>query len=147
MSTEILSDKSVGIAAAQVVSRKVAYSDLDLRFKAHPNFGDIVPVRDIGAIKNSIRNILLTDYGERPFQPGLGSGITGFLFEPVSPITIALMKQNIVRALKLHEPRAQIRALEIQDRSDENAWFISLTVQLQNVSELVDVELYLERIR
>jgi phage baseplate assembly protein W len=147
MSTEILSDKNSGIARAQVVSRSKPYSDLDLRFKAHPNFGDVVPIKDIAAIKNSIRNILLTDYGERPFQPGLGSGITGFLFEPVSPITVALMKQNIVRALRIHEPRAQIRALDIQDRSDENAWFISLTVQLQNVSELVDVELYLERIR
>ena len=81
MSTEILSDANpsrVGVTA-KVMARVRPYTDLDLRFKPHPNFGDVVPLKDIAAIKNSIRTILLTNKGERPFQPNFGCNITGYL--------------------------------------------------------------------
>tara|TARA_B110000503_G_scaffold37162_1_gene60777 strand:- start:3183 stop:3626 length:444 start_codon:yes stop_codon:yes gene_type:complete len=147
MSTLNLSDKSDISKDSQIVSRVQQYSDLDLRFKIHPGYGDIVPVKDITAIKNSVRTILLTSYGEKPFQPDFGSNITQFLFEPSNPITISLMREEIKRSIKDHEPRVVVRNVSVTDESDSNAISISVTVLVINSQQIVDISLYLERTR
>jgi phage baseplate assembly protein W len=147
MSTQILSDKNYAEVKATVVARTRDYSDLDLGLKPHPNLGDVIPLRDIGAIKASVKNLILTSYGERPFQPNIGCNITNQLFENFNPITVAAMRESIKRTLKYHEKRVAIASLDIQDLSDQNSIFISLTVKILNVPDLVDIELYLERTR
>jgi len=146
MSNQILSDNST-VVKAKVTSRNVPYSDLDFKFKPHPNFGDIIALKDITAIKNSIRNLLLTGYGERLFQPQIGCGITNYLFEQLTPITVASIRQSIERTFKYHEPRASVVSIDIKDQSDTNSLFVSVSVKILNVPELVDIELYLERLR
>lgn len=146
MSNLILSDNTATVRA-QVTARAVPYSDLDFKFKPHALFGDIVPLKDINAIKNSIKNLLLTAYGERPFQPHIGCGITNYLFEPLNPLSIASIRQAIERTFKYQEPRASLVSINLKDMSDTNELFVSITVKILNVPELVDIELYLERLR
>lgn len=146
MSNQILSDNST-IVRAQVTAREIPYSDLDFKFKPHALFGDITPLKDINAIKNSIKNLLLTNYGERPFQPNIGCGITKYLFEPLNPHSIASIRQAIQRTIKYHEPRASLINIELQDLGDTNELFVSLSIRITNVPELIDIELYLERLR
>ena len=57
------------------------YSDIDLRFTANPISGDVAKKYDVNAVKQSLRNLVLTQYYERPFQPNLGSPIYKLLFE------------------------------------------------------------------
>jgi|SaaInlStandDraft_7_1057024.scaffolds.fasta_scaffold00329_22 phage baseplate assembly protein W len=147
MSTLNLSDNSDITKDSQIVSRVKSYSDLDLRFKPHPSYGDIVPIKDIAAIQSSIRNILLTNYNEKPFEPDFGSNITQFLFEPSNPITISLMVGEIKRSIKNHEPRVVVRDVTVTDDSDLNALSISVTVLIINSQQIVDISLYLERTR
>jgi phage baseplate assembly protein W len=147
MSTEILSDQNLAKVSAKVVARAKPYTDLDLRFKAHPNFGDVVPLRDIAAIKNSIKSILLTSKGERPFQPKFGTNITSYLFEQPDPITLSLLEDEIVRAVTKYEPRVSITEVNVEDRTYENGLFISVSVIVLNTQENVEVELFLERTR
>lgn len=147
MSTQILSDKSLETVKSIVVARSRDYSDLDLRFKPHPSFGDVVPLRDIAAIRNSVRNLILTGYGERPFQPNVGCGIVNQLFENFNPLTVAAMEESILRTIKYHEPRVSVARVQIVDKSDENSVFVSISIRIMNVPELVDVNIYLERIR
>ena len=147
MSNQILSDKSLELTRASVVARSRDFSDLDLRFKPHPNLGDLVPLRDIAAIKNSVRNLILTGYGERPFQPSIGCAITDQLFENFTPITVAAMQESISRTISFHEPRVSLAGISISDKSDENAVFVSVKGSIINVPDLVDIDIYLERIR
>jgi hypothetical protein len=63
------------------VAIKEAYSDLDLLFKAHPISGDVTVKTDADAVKRAVKNIVLTNYYERPFKPSLGGNIRGLLFE------------------------------------------------------------------
>ena len=147
MSTEILSDKNVETATAKVVARARPYTDLDLKFKPHPNFGDIVPTKDLVAIKNSVKNIILTGYGERPFQPTFGSRINEFMFEQLDPITTSLLKDEIRVAIERFEPRVAVQEIKVQDMVDSNSIFISVNVLVMSRQELVDVELFLERTR
>ena len=62
------------------VAAKEVYADLDMNFKAHPITGDLTIKKDSDAIKQSIKNIMLTNYYERPFKPSLGGGFRDLLF-------------------------------------------------------------------
>jgi phage baseplate assembly protein W len=70
------------------------YSDLDLTFNRQPGKGDLALRYDEQAVISSVRNLLLTNFYERPFQPEIGSNINGLLFENISPITAVLLKQK-----------------------------------------------------
>lgn len=147
MSTEQLSDKSVINQRSIIVSSDKGYSDIDLKLKQHPSHGDIIPLRDIAAVKQSVHNLILTAQYDRPFKPNLASGIRSLLFEPADNITRAAIRREIDRVLKRHEPRVQVLDIDIQDRSEINSYYISLKFNIVNLVEDVDLSLYLERVR
>jgi len=146
MSTEKLSDNKVQKVRYQVKGL-AEYRDLNTKFKVHPTYGDIRPVRDIEAVKNSIRNILLTRRGERPFNPNFGCNLKAYLFEPADPITKAQMEYEIRYSIGEQEPRVKILNLDIQDDPDRNAYYITIQVLIVNNQETADVDVYLERLR
>ena len=55
------------------------YRDLPLSFIKHPGTGDVRPLNDINAVKQSVKNLILTNYGERPFAPRIGGNVTKYL--------------------------------------------------------------------
>jgi len=63
------------------------YKDLALSFERNDNTKDIIVKKDIEAVKQSVRNLILTNHFERPFHPEIGSNVTAVLFEPMNPIT------------------------------------------------------------
>ena len=69
----------------QKVTRKNDYSDLDLDFLAHPTTGDVVKKTGLDAIKRSVRNLILTNYYDKPFRPGIGSNAQKILFDNINP--------------------------------------------------------------
>ena len=69
------------VSQSKTVSNKNKYSDLDLFFNAHPITKDITVKTDTDAIKRSVKNIVLTNYYERPFKPSLGGGVRNLMFE------------------------------------------------------------------
>ena len=71
------------------------FKDLSITFKKHPVTDDLVTVKDKAAIAQSIKGLLLTRKGERPFQPDIGSGLQNLLFEPLDYGTAALIKKEI----------------------------------------------------
>ena len=71
------------------------YSDLDLTFNRLPVTNDVALRYDDQAVIASVRNLLLTNFYERPFQPNLGSNIDKLLFEPVNNLTAGLLSDEI----------------------------------------------------
>jgi phage baseplate assembly protein W len=132
---------------AEVLALESEYKDLDLKMKVHPVYGDVRPSRDVEAVKGSIKNILLTRRGERPFNPLFGCNLTAYLFEPVDPITTSLMEEEILYSLKQHEPRIEVRNITITDEPDRNAYNITLEVTIINSQTDADLTLILERLR
>ena len=76
------------------------FSDIDLRFTAHPVTGDITLLYDEKAIKRSIKQLLLTSHYERPFHSEIGSPIRALLFEPPSPMFSVTLRQTIINTIK-----------------------------------------------
>jgi len=148
MSTQTLtSDSNVIRSKSVLVSRTQPYSDLDLSLTLHPDFHDIVPLTDIDAVKNAVKNLVLTNFDERPFNRRLGSNLRALLFEPADKFTISALRQYIKLVLEQHEPRIDQITIQIQDNSDENRYDITVGFRVISIDVEVDVYVYLIRIR
>ncbi len=114
---------------------------------AHPVTGDVTKLVGAEAVRRAIRNVVLTNYYERPFKPYYGSGVRGLLFETMNEQTIKLMIDRASLAIKNFEPRASI--LEIRGRGEpsKNGVTMTITIQVENINEPIRVEIFLERIR
>jgi phage baseplate assembly protein W len=123
------------------------YSDLDLSLQIHPVKKDIVPVTDIRAVRNAVKNLVLTNFGERPFQSKLGSNVTALLFEPADQFTGIQMKKEIYRLLEDHEPRINATRVQILDDSDANAYRVSIEFNIIQANTQTEVEFALQRLR
>jgi phage baseplate assembly protein W len=147
MTTRTLSDKKELEEKSYIVSRRKQYSDLNLKLKAHPSHGDITPLKDIEAVKQSVKNLIVTSKRERLFQPWLGAGVSDLLFEPADNITISSIKQEMYRVIEKYEPRVKIQYIQVIDKPDANAYLINIKFLIINLVEEVNVEFFLQRVR
>ncbi len=146
-SVQTFSDYNTSGKKASVVSSGRLYSDLDLSLTLHPIFRDIMPLTDTDAVINAVRNLILTNFHERPFQPNLGSNLSNILFEPADIITIIRLKQLILEVLQENEPRIDSTAAEIIDDSDNNRYDVNLSFRVISPNLRVDITLFLSRLR
>ena len=129
-------------------ARQNVYSDLDFRFIANPNTQDLALKYDVESVKQSVINILLTNAGERPFNPKFGGGLNGYLFDNFDGITAAAMENTIVNTLRNWEPRVRVDKVDITDLSHRNALRVSLEITILSPEERTDiVEFVVERLR
>lgn len=133
---------------SNIRARTKPYSDFDFVFKKHPVTKDVPIKRDVEAVKQSVRSILLTRRGEKFFDPDFGGSLTEFLFENFDPIVEAEMNQRIVNTLRNYEPRVKVLNIEIEDLSERNALHLRLEVQILSPENLTtDIEFIIERLR
>lgn len=129
------------------ISRTSDYSDLDLDFIAHPTTGDIVRKTGDDAIKRSVRNLILTNFYDRPFRPYIGSNVAKLLFELATPIVANLIKDAILEVVKNYEPRIRILELFVNLDEDNNGYNVSIRYEILNRGEPAIISIFLERIR
>ena len=84
-----------------------AFKDINLSFKRHPVTNDVVTIRDEDAIKRSVKNIIFTILGEKPFEPEFGSVINNSLFELNTSMNEMRVSDEIKQSLINYEPRIQ----------------------------------------
>ena len=119
-------------------SRK--FKDIDLDFGRHPVTNDVNVVEDAIAIKRSVRNLVLTNFYERPFHPELGCGIRGLLFENFNPVNSMFLKRKIEECLVNNEPRIVLTGIII---NGENLSGSVLDVRNQNADDnRLEVEIH-----
>ena len=109
------------------ITKDRVYSDIDLTLEARPADGDIYKKLDAAAVKQSIKNILLTNFYEKPYRPTFGGNLGGLLFDLMDDTTGDAMVQQILDALKRYEPRAQVLQLDVDATPDYN----DVTVRLE----------------
>lgn len=129
------------------IVRNSDYSDLDLDFLAHPTTKDVVKKTGNDAIKRSIRNLILTNFYDRPFRPALGSNVQKLLFENAVPLAINFLRDAIAEVIYNFEPRVELKQLEINFDEDNNGFNVTLYYVILNRAEPVVTGIFLERIR
>ena len=104
-----------------------AFKDINLSFKRHPVTNDVVTIRDEDAIKRSVRNIIFTILGEKPFEPEFGSIINEALFELNTDLNEIRISDEIKNSLENYEPRISGISVSVSVYPDSNE--MNCTVQ------------------
>ena len=123
------------------------FKDIPLSFNAHPVTGLIKALTNREAVKQSVKNIVLTNHYERPYNPFLGGDVLSKLFEPMTSITEYEVTTNIKQALENFEPRADVLEVVVDAKEDLNALEVSITFNIINEIDPGTVNVLLERVR
>jgi len=126
-----------------------AFKDINLSFKRHPVTNDVVTITDEDAIKRSVKNIIFTTLGEKPFMPQFGSVISESLFELSTNLNEVRITDEIKTSLMNYEPRIDNLDITVSLYPDSNE--MNVTVQYDIVgmtaeTQIVDVLLFPARV-
>ena len=129
-----------------VGSRSRDYSDLDLSFAKKSN-GDIFKKTDAAAVKQAVKTLIQTNFGEKPFNYFFGANIRALLFEPVTPDVVDEIETNIRLAIQNFEPRASLLDVRVLDEIDKNSINVSIKFKIVNTDEVVELQTAFARLR
>lgn len=123
------------------------FSDIDLSFANHPVTGDLLAKYDENAVKNSIKNLILTRHFERPFRSAIGSNVTSLLFELEGPALVALVEKEIINTIENFEPRVEVLQVDMSILPESNSLQANIYFLIKNTSTPQKVELIIRRTR
>ena len=130
------------------MATKLSFKDINITFKKHPVTNDLVVSKDASAIKQAIVNLLLTNKGEKLFNPEYGSDIRSYLFEPLDYATASQVSSNIRYTIGEWEPRIGVKSIEAIPNYDDNGFDIHLEYEIRGSSvPPTNVEFFLSRTR
>ncbi len=124
-----------------------SFKDLDLNFTIHPVKKDINTHKNEYAITNAVKNLILTNHYERPFQPEIGSNIRRLLFENIDPVTGSQIEAEIIQTIDNFEPRVQTSKVTVLPDPDNNGFKVELEFFVINNPDPITINFFLERIR
>ena len=123
------------------------FKDLDLNFNIHPVRKDISKSIGPMAVVNSIKNLILTNHYEKPFQPDIGSNVRRLLFENLDSITATTIRDEIERTIVNYEPRATVGTVIVTADYENNGFKVYLEFYIVNQTAPITINFLLERIR
>jgi len=129
-----------------VGARKASYLDLDLSFSAKPA-GDVYKKANAAAVKQAVKNLLMTNQMEKPFDTTFGGNLSDFMFENDTEIDAGEISNQIILAVHTHEPRARILDIDVILKSSTNEVRVTVTFQVIATDEVVELEIPLARLR
>ena len=102
------------------------FKDISLSLKVNPLNYDIITIKNESAIARSIRNLILTNNGEKFFNPDLGSGISELLFEPITELTASSIRSRIENTIRVFEPRVRLINVIVEPREEDNEFYVAI---------------------
>jgi phage baseplate assembly protein W len=123
------------------------FRDIDLDFNRNAVTNDVNVVEDVIAIKRAVKNLVQTNFYERPFQPELGCGVRELLFEPFTPMTGIFLKRKIEEVLINYEPRIDLQNVRVDDDPDNNRLVVDIYFYVVGVPGPQVVTTFLQRLR
>lgn len=121
--------------------------DLNLSFVKNPNTGDIAVKTGSNAVKEQLKNLILTNKFERPFQPGVGSNIRDLLFESNDIITEQLIEDEIRTVIANYQPNANVLDVIVESEREGQGYRIKIIFSVKNEKGPVTFTTFLEATR
>ena len=97
-----------------------SFRDFSLTFEKNAVTNDVLSLKNEAAIKESVKNIVLYNFYEKPFDPFFGGNILGLLFENSTPTMVLEVKNRIEQSIEIHEPRVTAVSVTVQFEEDRN---------------------------
>ena len=120
-----------------------AFKDISATFQVNPINDDLIALKNYNAIARSVRNLILTIPGEKPFSPNIGSRVIELLFENLDLITATQIKAEIEYTVKNFEPRVDLQKVVVTPDFDNNAFDCQLTYEIIGISEVQEISFVL----
>ena len=111
-----------------------SFKDISLSFRSHPVTKDVIPLKNASAISRSVKNLVLTQLQERPFQPNLGSRINGSLFDLMDDGSAAIISDEIRNTIDNFEPRVNLVDVEVVPYFDSNAFDVTIVYEIVGIA-------------
>ena len=102
------------------------FKDVSASFQTNPLSNDLIALKNESAIARSVRNLILTGQGERPFQPVLGTGVSRLLFENMDKLTASAIRSELRTTIENYEPRVEINEIIVEADFERNAFDVTL---------------------
>ena len=123
------------------------FRDIDLDFNRNIVTNDVNVVEDVIAIKRAVKNLVQTNFYERPFHPELGCGVRELLFENFTPMTRIFLQRKIEEVLINYEPRITLQNVAVDDDQDGNRLVVDIYFYVIGVPGPQVVSTFLQRVR
>jgi len=123
------------------------FTDFKKDLEKSPISSDLTLYKNEDAVKEAIKNLLLTDKGERLMQPNLGGNIKAMLFENLNPGTLKLIEEQVRSTIELHEPRADLIDVTVTSNIDDNIVKITIEFYISSNQQPLTLSVFLERTR
>ena len=127
-------------------SRTTSYADIDLTFAKKTN-GEVFKKTDAAAVKQAVKNLLMTNEGEKPFNYRFGGNLNSYLFALSEDVDNIDIQDAIKTAIHNHEPRASVMGAQVLLKEDYNSMHVLVQFQVVNTLEKVELNLELTRLR
>ena len=142
-----LSAEDVRLGSSSILgSRTRVYKDIDLTFAVKPS-GEIFKKTDAAAVKQAVKNLMLTNYYEKPFQPRFGANLRDLLFDLADDESEEDIEERCLNAINVFEPRAEALNVTAIANPDRNSIQVVVEFRVINTEELVKFTTTLARLR
>ena len=147
MPIRALSIEDGNISSKTIISGiNKSYQDIDLTF-AKKASGDVFKKENSAAVKQAVKNLLLTNFSEKPFQPRFGGNLNSLLFALNTDVDDAELKEQIAEAIQTFEPRAEVLNITSNLNEDSHEIKVTVTFKVINTSQVVTTDINLTRLR
>ena len=106
------------------------FKDISAVFEVNPLNDDLIVLRNSNAIARSIRNIIFTARGDKPFNPFFGSRVSELLFDPMDQITTLAIKTEIEETIKNFESRVDLKEVQVKPSYDDNEYSVVINYEI-----------------
>jgi len=129
-----------------LTSRTKTSKDIDLSF-AKKLSGDVFKKEDAAAVKQAVKNLLMTNFSEKPFLPRFGGNLNSLLFALNTDIDDEDLEEQIINAIEIYEPRAKVTNISSNVNDDSHQINVTVTFRVVNTNETVTTNIDLTRLR
>jgi phage baseplate assembly protein W len=112
------------------------FKDISASFQVNPLSYDLIAIKNETAIARSVRNLVLTNQGERFFNPILGSKVSRLLFENVDEITASAIQEEITTTINNFEPRVNLLSVDVSPDYDNGEFNVTVRYEIVGIDVL-----------
>jgi phage baseplate assembly protein W len=124
------------------------YADISFFPRPNPFNGDLNLVKDVNAIKQSLKNIVMTAKREKPFNYLFGGNPREYLFETLTPYVMWECKNLIAHAINTFEPRVTVDDIVIYTPNrNPNTMIIVIPFKINKTNTIDSISISIERTR
>ena len=146
MATKLSAEDGNLSVSSLIGTRTRAYKDIDLTFANKPS-GEIYKKESAAAVKQAVKNLMLTNYFEKPFQPRFGGNLREMLFDLADDDAEEDIEERVTNAIAVYEPRAKALNVTAVATPDRHSIRVTVEFRVVNTQETVTISTVLARLR